>query len=554
MLSLGLVACSKSELSNQAGAEQEHTAQHFELNTSLGGVKVLELNSEIVHQSNLNEDYLRANLHFNGVKKITTTTFSAADLGVRMNGTTAGDKINARWGVIYGTNQYLAKNCTKSVTTPQFASAENIVYFQPNTSSSTINGAKLKMYCYSAETLGNVQKGWLCLDGVEGTEANSTKQYFMSEQGGRAIKTDPNERIEGVAKGNFQKDRHIPVMTDVVPFSVLTSKSASVRFAPRGSLLGLCLENKLGSDITVTSIVVEKAGAFAYSGYFDWSVGSGRATFTPEYTASQNTTALVFPVYTKGSNTTGYTVANGNTEFPCFYLWGMQKEAKKGNAMQVQIRYKLAGSSEEKTSMTFNIYAPDSQTENGVKKFDEGYAYNAVITLKEGNKTGGSTGKEWNNGGVLPTNNGCPNNGNTGGHVCPKTVKGGKTPLDFVAEYDVNNAPAGQKALRNSYSLPVTNVVANLRSTDVGYYTWEEAVALFDGSNPALANYYLPSQSQWLSIIPSADAHTSIYFREIVPIFFGQVKPKTEDAQIGELPGRNYSAEYTLSLKRGTLL
>ncbi len=196
MLSLGLVACDQSGLSNQEG--YENATQHFELNTSMGGVQVLELNSEPVHQTNLSEDNLRANLHFNGVREITTTTFSAADLGLRMNGTTAGDKINARWGVIYGSNQYLAKNCTKSVTTPQFSSTENTVYFQPNASSSTINGAKLKMYCYSADALTNIQKGWLCLDGVEGTEANSTKQYFMSEQGGRAIKTDPNDHVSSV--------------------------------------------------------------------------------------------------------------------------------------------------------------------------------------------------------------------------------------------------------------------------------------------------------------------------------------------------------------------
>ncbi len=260
----------------------------------------------------------------------------------------------------------------------------------------------------------------------------------------------------------------------------------------------------------------------------------------------QNTTALVFPVYTKGTNTIGYTVANGNTELPCFYLWGMQKDDKKANAMQVQIRYKLNGSSEEHTSMTFNIYAPDSNTENGVKKFDEGYAYNAIITLTGDNKTGGSTGKEWNNGGVLPTDNGtCPNTGGASEHICPTSVTGGKTPLEFVAEYDVNNAPAGQKALRTSHSLPpvvddgygpyvdITKATAN----DVGYYNWEDAKALFDGSNPALANYYLPSQSQWFSIIPSGDP--KIYFWSSKSI-----TSTIEDAQIGELPIKNYSAEY----------
>ncbi len=553
ILALGLFACEQNDALDR---QQATDTQSFEMTSSLGGIEILEVSSNPINGEEVraNEDDLRANLHYNGVNAITTTTFSASDLGIRMNGNslkvysgTPKYKINARWGVRYtqsGSTKYLAENCKQSVTTPQLSVDKNIVYFQPNGAQSTINGAKVKMYCHSAKTIpyANIKKGWMCLDGVEGAEANSTKQYFMASQGGRAIKTDPNDRIEGVAQGNFQAGRHIPVMTEVLPFAELSNPKAAnnTRFSPRGTLIGLCLKNELGANITITGIVVEKAGTFNYSGYFNWAVNSGKATFTPQYTASQNTTALVFPVYTKGSNSIGYNLAKNNSSLPCFYVWGMQKSAKNGNALQVQVRYKVAGSSAVKTSMTFNIYPPEI---GGVKKFHEGYAYNAVVKLTDKNKTGGSTGYDWDNGGVLPINNHTVNDE----HNCPENITGGKTPLDFLAEYNVNYAPAGQRALRTSHSFPQTIDGENpwddktlvLTANDAGIYTWAEATALFNGSNPALASYKLPSAKQWLSIVPEESQNGS-------QLGLGRVRPlqtKITRCEVGSSGVKNYTDE-----------
>ncbi len=401
MLGLSLFSCNEDQTikeSLETGIETR-----FELGSSLGSVGIESLDN------NTNEDreQLRASLHFNGTNKVATTTLVATDFGLRMglNGYSLDrTKINARWGVIYGSGQFASANCKTSLSSePNDASTltENAVLFTPNTIGHTIEGAKLKMYCQSVTNLNNIKKGIMCLDGVEGRGADASKQYFMAQQGGRAIATDPNERIEGVKLGSttlaMQEKRHIPIMTALAPYGKLTATTPEVKFIPRGSLIGLCVKNKLDEDITITGIVVDRTSALDFSGYFDLAQttavkGEDRARFTAEYPAG-TASELVFPVYSKGATSTGYHIApfgatqDEMTELSCFFVWGFQKATKQGADFKVQLRYKLGTGSKELTTRTFKIHAPNSKLETGKKQFDDGYAYNTILTIDKTNAT-----------------------------------------------------------------------------------------------------------------------------------------------------------------------
>ncbi len=75
------------------------------------------------------------------------------------------------------------------------------------------------------------------------------------------------------------------------------------------------------------------------------------------------------------------------TELSCFFVWGFQKATKQGADFNVQIRYKLGSSSKELTTRTFNIHAPSSKLEAGKKQFDDGFAYNTILTIDKSTAT-----------------------------------------------------------------------------------------------------------------------------------------------------------------------
>ncbi len=517
-LGLSLFSCDKIEPRHKVKGNGELVkGQVFELNSSLGSVSLESLNSNTDKMSDGN---LRAILHFTNSNSPAKTTLKAENFGA--------DKRQARWGVLYNGNQHYALNCEEAFSVKPSNPSTNTVYFKETETNNTIEGASVRMYCYPTETLNDITKGIMLLEGQAGSEANSTKQYFKGE-------TNPNHRIEGLVKASneataFQSGRHIPIMTKLVSFSEMSKPAATntVKFAPRGSLVGLNIKNILNKDIIITAIVVKKSGALDYSGYFDWSQidNQDRASFIAEYTSSQSGTALSFPVYVNGTATdVGYTIPQNNTEIPCFYLWGFQNPNKKGEALQVQIRYKIVGDNTEHTTQAFNIQAPNSIEDGVAKQFDDGYSYQTILTIKLDNQIGGSQGDDWTNDVVIP-------------------IAGGRTPLDFMAVYDVNNAPNGQKALRTSYTYPETDVIADLTEDNAGYYIWTDAVALFDGSNPALDSYLFPTKEQWQAMTPSA---ANIYFnREATKESF------MESCRVGSLPLQEYSNEF-VTIKEGNL-
>ncbi len=390
-LSLGFASCDKNEDINNGGqAPQLNEVQRFELNSSLGEVGLEALSS---NTDKAPAEGFRATLHFKGLTNAAQTTLNAQKYGF--------GKREARWGVIYDGGKYKSVNCEESVSVePAVPSnlTKSTVFFKASTIPNTIENASIKMYCQTFASLSNITKSFMVLEGKAGSGASLTKQYYVGN-------TSPNHRIEPLQTNAFQEDRHIPIMTKVVDFTEMQKPLAenTVKFAPRGSLIGLNIKNRIDTDIIVTAIVVEKAGALDYSGYFDWkTLKNNKASFSPLYTSSQTGTAVSFPVYaSKSATEVGYTIAKGNTTIPCFYIWGFQKSAQVGKPFQVQIRYKTATDPTEKTTRAFNVFAPNSQVVDGTRQFDDGYSYNTTITINTANKTGGSNGKDWNNGGIL---------------------------------------------------------------------------------------------------------------------------------------------------------
>ncbi len=558
LLSLALVACGKDEPTkaiNPSERQTEPSGQFIELNSSLGSVQLQHLDKT---------DDLRASLHFKGINQLTRTSLSAADFGVRMTGGVAGSKINARWGIIYNGNNHYADNCQNSIASyPSDASSltTNTIAFVNKSGSATIGGAQVRMFCKPTTTLTSISHGFMCLDGVEGTETHSTKQYFMSEQGGRQIKTDPNARIEGVTQGNIQQNRHIPIMTPVVPYTEMKRSDAGnkVKFAPRGTLMGLCLKNITGKSITIKSLVVKKDAAFDYSGYFDWSVAGKPAKFVAEYTPAQATqSALEFPVYDGAS--AGYVLAQNNPEIPCFYVWGFQREDRKGVPFKVQIRYQVEGTGALVTSNSFDILPLDSKVEGG-KQFDDGYAYTTLLTLDGNNKSGGSQGNDWKDGGCnLPnTNPNCGNgsgNGNANvphGPYYPHSISlGGKTPLDFVAEAPAINK-AGDDFVKH-FDVLLSKDFNGYDGKEVGYYTCENAKALFTSGKAFLNDYYLPSKEQWQSIMPTMVNNIHLIRFAGINEDIGDINSLKQMARVGEEPAQEYLSEYLVVRENTSLV
>ncbi len=526
LLTFGLLlgSCQKDEPIERTNELSE--PQKFEMSSSLGAVTVQALSS---NTDKVEGEALRAGLYNFGTSEAARTIVKASDFGT--------NKREARWGVIYDGGKHYAMNCVNAIDQePSNPSAltQNTVLFKESQTDFTIEGAQLKMYCRAFNSLTDITYGFMCLEGKAGSGDDKTKQYFKDE-------TDPNQRIEGTTGGgSFEKGRHIPIMTEVLDFPAFTQavSSTSPKFAPRGSLIGLHIKNNTGTNIAVTAIIVEREGALNYRGYFDWS-SAGVASFHPEYTAEQlNNTALSFPVYqNETADETGYIINNGSTDDPAFYVWGFQNPNKKGNAFQVQIRYKIQGNDTEQTTKTFNVYAPNSVVDGIDKQFDDGYSYNTIITINSSNKTGGSNGLDWNNGGLLPNTN---ESLSTSNYVFSHSLDF-KTPLDFVAEAPAINQ-AGTDFVTH-YRLPETGNTNTLKDDDAGYYSERDAAALFNGSKSFLANYYPANIYQWRSILPQMEVNPETDRVRFSGEYDGG-RTLREYAQVGQMAQKEYQSDY----------
>ncbi len=566
-MGLALIACNKTDdlrpedkpntAPSKEAVSSESKTTLFNLSANLGGVNLLGLPNA---GAGLQDDEeLRADINFNGTTsapKVTTMSLLHTYFGERMEDTAVkaypnapAHKLNARWGILYGSsNTPLGINCTVSDNQePSNPSTQtkNLVVLKNGADGVSIREAQIRMYCQFPTNLQNEEKkfAFMCLDGVEGkTEATQTRQYFngsFTDNGKTYVcDTDPNGRIEGLTEDlRVQKDRHIPIMSDVVAFDKLANATASSereKLSPRGSFMGLCVKNELGEDITLTHIVVKPAeSVFDYAGYFDWS-NAGKAVFHAEAPTSQTVTGeYAFPVYSKGANTVGYAISKTETKNPCFYVWGFQRAAKKGEPFDVQLRFKN-GKGDVFTTKVFTIDAPTNKA--GTKEFQDGFAYHSLLAITKSNFSFNGGNNDWNgNGGFLPNNGGSSTNNGSSSYGGESVSLGFKTPLDFVAE-----APAINKtgdAFVKNHDLPTQNVVEYMENYEVGYFNWEQAKALFN-KDWLKTKYYLPTREQWQSIVPY---YGSGY------VYFSQTHDKytiTEDAQIGETAKQSYTSEY----------
>ncbi len=474
-LTLGMSSCSKEDEFANVNGNSRTSGQitNFELGAKMGEVEFLPLANNTTPKGNSEED-MRATLHSKAAPsegdQWVTTSYKVADFGV------GSGKINARWGVLLGAAKTVdAKSCTAATATEITTGpvTENTIWYNEN-GAQTINSQSLKMYCQTGAAFGNnVNKCWMCLDGKPGSDTDDTemsKQYFKI--GGEA---DPNHEITGlaVAGGEKQDGRHIPVMTDVRNYFDFKQKEdgsqADAKFAPRGSLIALLINNKLGSAIKLKAIVVAKDNnALDFSGYFDFNVDTTdpivRAKFVAQYPGSAPS-ALVFPVTQDAKVNIG--IENPET---MFYVWGIQKETMKGKPFRVQLRYELSG--KEYTSRTFRVYPAKTQSQlTATSVFEEGKAYKTILHLDAIQQKGGSSGTDWSE-----------------GENYAKNIKlNAVNPLALVAKYDIAKvaepiAIDGRRQLKFVKENKVKNDTDYTHydaGVDVGFYTWPEAMRLF---------------------------------------------------------------------------
>ncbi len=504
LMGLALFSCedNNNPITNGVDTPTTGTAKTFTLSATMGEVAIEPLANNT--NPKVDEDDLRATLHFHDDDAWATTSYAWNEFGV------GAGKTNARWGGLLGANlQPDAKNCTKAVQDEMTAGSDvdqNTIWFNIG-NNTTISGQKLMMYCKSGNVFGgNLAKSLMCIGGRPGGDSGAelTRQYFKIGED-----SNPNKLIAGLKAGENQENRSIPVMTHVRPYADFKATAdggqAAATFAPRGSLIGLIINNKLGRQITVTDIIVRKDNALNFSGYFDWNVtesGLHHANFEPQY--PNGNTAIIIPVKQDGTN--NVIAANNdvnkkhNDNPSIFYLWGIQDLAKKGQPLRVQIRYKsnYKGNPEAiLTTRTFRVYPGKTKAEGEKRLFEDGRAYKTILNLdaiqQKGGTFAGST--DWKD-----------------GEDYVKNVElNAINPLQFVAKYDIAKVANTQGLDHELKFVTNHNIKANEAGDnvetdytkfevgkDVGYYTWAEAMRLFGYNvsddtaptyNPAAENY-----------------------------------------------------------------
>ncbi len=484
LIGLAFFSCEdKNEPINQ-GVETPLVGQEktFTLSATMGEVAIEPLANNTNPQ--VSDDDLRATLHFNDSKTWATTSYAWNEFG------TEAGQTNARWGALLGVNnQPDAKSCTKS-SEGEITSGtvdQNTIWFNI-LENETIAGQKLKMYCKTGSSFGgNVNKSWMCLGGRPGGDSGEelTRQYFKIGED-----SDPNKEIAGLKVGQKQEGRDIPVMTHVRSYADFKQKAdggqADATFAPRGSLIGLIINNKLGRSITITDIIVRKDNALNFSGYFDWNVteeGLHHAKFTSQYPKNIGT-AITIPVKQDGTNNVilpNDDEAKKHNDNPTiFYLWGIQNPDRTKQPLRLQIRYKSTVNGVANTvltSRTFRIYAGKTKAEGEKGEFADGRAYKTILKLDEIQQKSGTYegSKDWQDGEDYVVN-----------------VKlNALNPLTLVAKYDIaktdiTNGTAQLKFVTN-HKIKANEAGDNVETDytkfeegkDVGYYTWAEAMRLF---------------------------------------------------------------------------
>ncbi len=482
LMGLALFSCKDSHEPINDGVDTPATGtkQAFELGAKMGEVAIEPIANNTNPQ--VSEDDLRASLHFSDATKWATTSYKWNDFGI--NGQNV--KVEARWGALLGSAEQVdARSCKHSLEEEPTAGSitANSIWFNMKGAKS-IAGKRLKMYCESGNVFGtNVSRFWMCLGGKSGSEATNdvSKQYFKIGE----ADSDPNHLIAGLKYNQAQEGRHIPVMTDVRPYADFQQKSdgfaPEATFAPRGSLIGIIINNKLQREMRIESIIVRQGNnALDFGGYFDFKVvksGLTAASFTAVPTPN---TALVLPVKQDANSRIAPNNDNSkahNDNPSIFYIWGIQNPDHTGEPLRLQIRYRSdfdGDANKQLTTRTFRVYP--GQTKATATEFVDGKAYKTILDITSIDQKGGSTGStDWTEG----------DNINEGTTLNPLN------PLALVAKYDIakteiTDGTAELKFVTNhkikanaAGNAPEKDYTKFVEGQDVGLYTWAEAMRLF---------------------------------------------------------------------------
>ncbi len=329
--------------------------------------------------------------------------------------------------------------------------------------------------------------------------------------------TAPNRDLQGLKKEQKLQGYQLPIMTDILPFNKIFNKQHTAIYKARGVLIGLSVINNTCKAIDVKRVVLEGNNALWFEGYFDmyWVNGTSllanssqgvTTSYRARFVGTRGNQNINCPVYNasapayKIDKKFHQTITSAVKEAaPTFYVWGFPRNNS------TKFKFKIVYTDYGKTTEKVKTYAIDTPTGG----FKEGYAYQLPILLK-------------------PTAPIVFDEGNSIS-LCFKT------PLDFLAEVPAINK--AENGFITNHNLPShTGNVGNIQNTNVGYYTWDEAMALFNGSHSFLTDYYLPNRDQWRSIIPkktvvyTSDTHSKRTF--------------TETAQVGEDPAQDYTSDF----------
>ncbi len=338
---------------------------------------------------------------------------------------------------------------------------------QPTTTESR---TLIKTYCKLPQTLATDKAfSFLALDG----KLVNGKLHYDTENG-----TSPNAIIKGIKNGATDEGRHLPIITNILPFSKVFAPltKESIRFNPRGVQIGICLINQLAEDVQINKITFEQDNALFFEGNFDCTKGIASNDYaTLESSATSTGEAMLFngenkeftfPIVQDENarlvSKAGATVdMQLKGELPLFYVWGFPRSGQSS----IKLKLHLTKGGKEVTTKLLSLAIPRAG-------FIEGKAYRLPILITK--------------------------------DILPLDEIRVRNPLDYWAEYDIAYSA---RALRTSHSLPTS--IDNLQPTDVGYFTFDQTQQIYNNNQTGfLADYVIPNKLQAETIFPGKRAIT----------------------------------------------
>ncbi len=330
---------------------------------------------------------------------------------------------------------------------------------------------------------------------------------FSSNKG-----TSPNAKIQGLVTGEKQIKRQIPLITEVLPFDKVLSKTEvkpKVLFNPQGCLLGFCFINRFKTPITLTKIELLEDNPVFFEGKFDMRRGESNTDFVAEKSTGATgesvpfegiTQKFIYPIY-QDETTQGYALnafagnlESAKAQLPLFHLWAMPRGINRGF---IRFRVHFKKGDFDHRSRIFEIDQPMGGFEKGKayrlpiqldhRCVENPLMYVSKYALNKGAGYLGGVGTVMVDGKAYPLSQFQPH------------------PLGFVSDYSLlTNSPQGTGFMHQVDTDEMKSYLDAQATTSVGYFNGNEAIALFsEGRKPDwLTNYELPTSEQWDAIVP----------------------------------------------------